>query len=260
MSQPLISHSFPHTTKPHYMKTLFMLLCCVIAAGATAQTTVTRSYPVKPGQKVELNFDYPKVVKISTWDKNEVSVTAHVNINDGENDSAFELEDKSTDGTVIIRNRIKDMDKLPRRYTVIENGKKTVFKSKEDYKEFTSISGNSRRITSNGVDLEITVEVKVPANTSTNVNATYGIVEMVNFNAPANINATYGGIDATVSESNTGKLQVTTSYGEILTNLSFAKITDKTERDFFTSITAEPGKGPAYILKSTYGKIYLRKP
>jgi hypothetical protein len=242
------------------MKTIFIWLCCIISVSATAQSTVTRSYPVKPGQKVELNFDYPKIVKISTWDKNEVSITAHVSINDGENDSAFELEDKSTDGTVIIRNRIKDMDKLPRRYTVIENGKKTVFRSKDDYKEYTTTSGNNHRITSNGVDMEITIEVKVPANTSTNVNATYGIVEMTNFNAPATINATYGGIDATVSEANTGKIQVTTSYGEILTNLSFSKITDKTERDFFTSITAEPGKGPAYILKSTYGKIYLRKP
>jgi hypothetical protein len=242
------------------MKTICMWMACIITLTATAQSTVNKTYPVKAGQQIELKFDYPKIIKISTWDKNEVSITAHVSINDGENDSAFELEDNTTGSTLTIRNRIKDMDKLPRRYTVIENGKKTVFRSKEDYKEFTTISGNNHRITSNGVDMEITLEVKVPANTSTNINATYGIVEMVNFNGPATVNATYGGIDATVSEANTGKLQVTTSYGEILTNLNFSKITDKTERDFFTSITTEPGKGPAYILKSTYGKIYLRKP
>ncbi|MES2332490.1 MAG: hypothetical protein V4539_22985 [Bacteroidota bacterium] len=241
------------------MKTILTWLCCIIAAGATAQSVVTRSYPVAAGQKVELHFDYPRIVKISTWDKNEVSVVAHVNINDGENDSAFELEDKTADGTITIRNRIKDMDKLPRRYTVIENGKKTVFRSKEDFREYNTQTPGTHRITSNGVDMEITVEVKVPANTSTNINATYGMVEMVNFNAPATVNATYGGIDATVSEPNTGKLQATTSYGEILTNLNL-KLTDKTDRDFFTSITAEPGKGPTYILKSTYGKIYLRKP
>ncbi|MEO8173745.1 MAG: hypothetical protein ABI581_11705, partial [Sediminibacterium sp.] len=187
------------------MKTIFIWLCCIIATGATAQSIMTRSYPVTAGQKVELNFDYPKIVKITTWDKNEVSVTAHVSINDGENDSAFELENSIKDGTVTIRNRIKDMDKLPRRYTVIENGKKTVFRSKEDFKEFTSSNPGSHRITSNGVDMEITVEIKVPANTSTHINATYGIVEMVNFNAPVTINATYGGIDATVSEANTGK-------------------------------------------------------
>jgi hypothetical protein len=150
------------------------------------------------------------------------------------------------------------MAQLPHRYTVYEDGKKTVFKSKEDYKAFTGKSSGGRRMTSNGVEMEITVEVKVPANTSTNIKATYGIVELVNFNGPANVNATYGGIDATVATASTGKLQATTSYGQIYTNLDL-KLTDKTERDFFTSITAEPGKGPAYILKSTYGKIYLRK-
>ncbi|MEO7529851.1 MAG: hypothetical protein ABIS69_00525 [Sediminibacterium sp.] len=241
------------------MKTIFMWLCCIITLSAISQTTLNKSYPVKPGQQIQLNFDYPKVIKLSTWDKNEVAVIAHVNINDGENDNAFELEDKNTDGVLTIKNHITNMDKLPHRYTVIEDGKKTVFRSKEDYKEFTSKSGNNHRITSNGVDMEITLEIKVPANTVTDIKSVYGIVELVNFNAPATVDATYGGIDATVTTATTGKLKATTSYGQILTNLDL-KITDNTERDFFTSITAEPGKGPAYILKSTYGKIYLRKP
>jgi len=237
-----------------------MGLCCIIVIGGAAQTKVNRSYPVKPGQQVELEFDYPKVIRVSTWDKNEVSVTALVSINDGDNDTAFVLEDKITaDGILSIRNRIVNMNKLPRLYTVIQDGKKTVFRSREQYQEFKSKLGGNNRITSDGVDMEITIEVKVPANTATNIKATYGIVELVNFNAPATVNATYGGIDATVTQATTGKLQATTSYGEILTNLDL-KLTDKTERDFFTSITAEPGKGPAYILKSTYGKIYLRKP
>ena len=241
------------------MKRIFICLCCIIVIGGSAQTKVNRSYPVKSGQTVELNFDYPKVVRVSTWDKNEVSVTAMVNINDGENDTAFVLEDKMSDGMLSISNRIKNMKELPHRYTVIQDGKKTVFRSREQYQEFKNTVGSNGRITSDGVDMEITIEIKVPANTSTNIKATYGIVELVNFNAPANVNATYGGIDATLVQANTGKLQATTSYGQIYTNLDL-KITDKTERDFFTSITAEPGKGPSYILKSTYGKIYLRKP
>ena len=241
------------------MKTIFFYICCLIVTGLAAQTNVNRTYPVKSGQQVKLDFDYPKIVRVSTWDKNEVSVTAHVSINDGENDTAFVLEDKTEDGVLTIRNRIKNMKDLPHRYTVYEDGKKTVFRSRDDYRDFANKTGSNHRITSDGVDMEITIEVKVPANTSTNINSTYGIVELVGFNAPATVNATYGGIDATVSEANTGKLQATTSYGQIYTNLDL-KITDKTERDFFTSFTAEPGRGPAYILKSTYGKIYLRKP
>ncbi len=242
------------------MKTIFLCLCCFLLLGATAQTTVNKTYAVKPGDKIELDFDYPKVVRISTWDKNEVAITAHVSINNGENDGAFELEEKNESGVLTIKNRIKDMDKLPRLYTIIQDGKKTIFRSKEDLREYTAKNGGAHRITSEGVDLEITIEVKIPTNTAaTNVKSIYGMVEMVDFHAPANITATYGGIDATVAEANTGKLQATTSYGQIYTNLDL-KLTDKTEKDFFTSITAEPGKGPTYILKSTYGKIYLRKP
>ena len=241
------------------MKTICLWIACFAALSTTAQSTVNKSYPVKPGQVVELSFDYPKVVKVSTWDKNEVSVIAHVNINDGENDSAFELEEKNTDGTLTIKNRIKDMDKLPRRYTVIENGKKTVYRSKEEFREFTSTNGFSNRITSNGVDMEITIEVKVPANGTTNIKSTYGMVELVDFNTSTNVDATYGGIDATLSTAKTGKLKATTSYGQIFTNLDLT-VTERTEKDFFSSFTAEPGKGPSYTFKSTYGKIYLRKP
>lgn len=241
------------------MKTILMCLCSLVAVAATAQTVVSRSYAVKSGDKVELNFDYPQVVKVSTWDKNEVSVIARVSINDGENDTAFVLEDKTADGVITISNKIRNLKNLPHRYTVVHDGKKTTFRSKEEFREFNRNVTGAHYMSSDGVDMEITVEVKVPANTRTNIKATYGIVELVNFNAPATVNATYGGIDATVVQANTGKLQATTSYGQIYTNLDL-KLTDKTEKDFFTSFTAEPGKGPAYILKSTYGKIYLRKP
>jgi hypothetical protein len=236
-----------------------MCICSLVMITATAQTVVSRSYAVKAGDKVELNFDYPQVVKVSTWDKNEVSVIARVSINDGQNDSAFVLEDRSDNGTITISNKIKDLKNLPHRYTVIHDGKKTVFRSKDEFREFNRTVTGSHYMSSDGVDMEITVEVKVPANTATNIKATYGMVELVNFNASANVNATYGGIDATVAQANTGKLQATTSYGQIYSNLDL-KLTDKTEKDFFTSITAEPGKGPTYILKSTCGKIYLRKP
>jgi hypothetical protein len=239
------------------MKNILLCLCSMIAVSGYAQTVVTKLYPIKTGQEVVFKFDYPKV-HVSTWDKNEVLVTAKVNINDGENDSAFTLEDETNNGTLYIKDHIKDMDKLPRHYTVQQNGKKTIFKTKETFEEFRKTAGPIKSY-SEGTDLDITIEVKVPANTTTTIKAIYGLVEMANFNAPANIDATYGGIDATVIKTNTSKLQATTSYGQIYSNLGLV-LTDKTNRDFFTSITAQPGKGPAYIFKSTYGKIYLRKP
>lgn len=240
------------------MKKIAMMMVCLIALGASAQTTVTRSYPVKQGQQVELDFDFPKVVKVSTWDKNEVYIKATVSINEGENDSAFVLEEKGKDGILSISNKIKDRENLPKRYTIMKDGQKTVFKTREAMKEFGTKNGIYNYY-SEGVDMDITIEVKVPAGMATDVKAKYGIVELVGFNGPVTVTATYGGIDATVQEANTGKLSATTHYGQIYSNLNL-KVKDYTEKNFYTSFTAEPGKGPAYILNSKYGKIYLRKP
>jgi hypothetical protein len=241
------------------MKIIALCLCSLLTLAGASQTTVSKTYPVKAGQTVELSFDYPKLVRVSTWEKNEVSVVAKVSINGGQNDEAFILEETSNNGNISIRNKIQNMDKLPKRYTIVDGGKTTVFNSKEDYQQYKKSASGSPTMYSEGVDMEITVEVKVPANVSTDIKSTYGMVELVSFNGSANVNATYGGIDATVVKETTGKLQATTSYGQIYSNLEL-KPTEKTEKDFFTSITAEPGKGSTYILKSTYGKIYLRKP
>ena len=238
------------------MKSFFIGICCVLFLGAHAQTITNKSYPAQPGQQVTLKFDYP-VVKVSTWEKNEVSVIAKVSINEGENDGNFSLEGQTDNGVLTITDHIKDINKLPRRYTIVRNGKKTIFKSKEQYLDASKGGGIQQSYES--TDIDIVLEIKVPVNCKTDIKAVYGIVEMTDFNAPVTVDATYGGIDATITVARTGKLQATTSYGQIYSNLDL-RLTDHTERDFFNSITAEPGKGPSYSLTSTYGKIYLRKP
>ena len=240
------------------MKTILTVLCCTLLYLAQAQQTITKNYPIKAGQELNLSFDYPKVVKLSTWDKNEVSITASVSINNGDNNDAFQLIESSEGNTLTIKNIIKDMDKLPKRYTVMKDGKKTVFVSKESYKEFTKDLKGAKYY-SEGVEIEITLDIKVPENlASTFVKSTYGIVELANFNGQLKADATYGGIDASINEATTGKLSATTHYGQIYSNLKL-NITEKEEKDFYTSITLAPGRGPAYSLKSTYGNLYLRK-
>src|ERR1700760_787860 len=113
------------------MKNLLICICCALSMAANAQSTVTKSYPAQAGQEIKLKFDYP-IVKISTWDKNEVSVVANVDINDHENDSAFELSEENESGTMVIRDRIKDMNDLPKRYTIVRNGQKTVYRSRSE--------------------------------------------------------------------------------------------------------------------------------
>ncbi|KEQ28724.1 hypothetical protein N180_04860 [Pedobacter antarcticus 4BY] len=52
------------------MKLIITGLLLAIIPGATfSQSTVSRTYPVAAGQKIELKFDYPKIIHVSTWDK-----------------------------------------------------------------------------------------------------------------------------------------------------------------------------------------------
>jgi hypothetical protein len=252
------------------MKTLFIFLCCIITAGANAQTVVNKSYPVKAGQQIEISFDFSNV-KVSTWDRNEVSIVAHVNINEGENDSAFELEDKSTDAMVNIKSRIRNIDKLPHRYTVTgRDGKKTIFRTKEDYKTFRSDNKIDYSVISEGPDMDISIEIKVPSNIPTYIKSEYGRVDAVfddNFlKVPLTLVSTYGRVDVSVPAAVRANLNMKTSYGEILASqglkIDIERVLAKDDLFSFNNKDIKGklnGGGTELSLRSDYGKIYVRK-
>src|SRR5262245_24932034 len=99
------------------MRTLLVIFT-VVAAAATAQTQVNRTIAVKPGQRVNMHFDYPELVKVTSWDKNEIVITGEVSINGGESDEAFELNIDNSGEVISIRNEIRNMKNLPQRVTV----------------------------------------------------------------------------------------------------------------------------------------------
>jgi len=237
-----------------------MILWLFIAIGpclALAQSKVTKSYPVTKGQTIDLRFDYPKIVRLSTWEGNELVIEATVKINNGESNNAFSLKENITGDKISISNKL-DMDAIPNSYYIVDQGIKTRFNSKNDMDAYVAQKGSGSRISYYSTqDIEITINIKVPVGISTDVLSTYGMVEVQNFKAPISVKATYGGVDASVTEAAIGKLQLTTRYGKIFSNLSL-KPTEQTQKDFFTSITATPGSGPSYDLSSSYGNIYLR--
>jgi len=241
------------------MKTiLFWLLMAMMPGIAFPQTHVNKSYPVKKGDAVVFRFDYPKIIQVSSWDKNEIGIEATVKINGGENDSAFTLHESSTDGTLTIQNKL-DMDKIPDAYYIQENGIKTRLNSKADLDAYLKEKGDAKISAYQTRDIEITISIKLPANINTEVNAIYGMVEIKDFTGPIKVDAKYGGIDASISQKAIGEIKLINRYGKIYTNLEL-KPTAMKQENFFTYLTAAPGVGPRYDLSSSYGNIYLRKP
>jgi hypothetical protein len=248
--------------KHHAMKTSAVLLIAALALPLKnlAQTQINRSIPVQAGQKVAMHFDYPEMIRVSTWDKNEISIQGTVSINNGENDDAFELQTGTSGNTITIRNEIRDMKNLPRRITVMLDGQKMIFRDKAALKEYQQKNGKAFDMQSWGVDMDIQLEIKVPRNAETHIESVYGFVEIKDFTGPLKAVSTYGGVDAALTEKLTGEVIAETNYGDIYTNFDarFGGMTSGHE-DFHTYVSAKPGNGPKYIFESKYGNVYLRK-
>ena len=233
------------------------ILCAAITA--SAQTAINKTVPVTKGQTIRLKFDYPSPVKISTWDKNEISITGTVSINGGEHDDAFQLDVRNSSGTIYIKNEIKNMDAIPHRITVHDGDTKIVFRNKSEWKKYQDEHGKSNNVNM-GIDMEIELEIKVPRNVDTDVECVYGMVEVREFIGPLTVQATYGGVDASLTEKNIGELIAETNYGNIYSNLDLDVNKDGArEEDFHILVRANPGTGPRYKFESPYGNVYLRK-
>ncbi len=201
------------------MRTSILVLLTFITGVLLAQTSVNKTYPVTTGQKISFRFDYPELVKISTWDKNEISIVGSVSINQGESDYAFELLQSNSGNTIYIENKIRNLKDLPKRITVTRGEEKLMFKTEADFKKYCKETGSDFNVKSWGVDMDILLEVKVPKNMETKLECVYGLAEVKNFSGPLSVEATYGGVDVSVQERTTGELTAETSYGQIYSNL-----------------------------------------
>lgn len=218
------------------MKTFILLIALTTFYAGEAQTLIEKTWPVKAGQEIRLKFDYPENIRISTWDKKEISIQATVAINGGKDDSIFVLREVIDEGSITISNK-------PLRFKG-RSGK--------------NITIGGKTITTSDNHIDIAMEIKVPDGTATHLESLYGLVEVRHFNGPAEIKATYGGIDASLSKKETGNLAVSVNYGQIYSDLDLT-YTDQVNKDFHTAFKATYGTGSQLGLESGYGNIYLRK-
>jgi hypothetical protein len=236
------------------------IVAIFIPVASWAQTSVNKIIPVQNAQSVVMHFDYPELVQVSTWDKNEISIQGSVSINGGENDDAFILENSASGNTINIRSEIKDLKELPQRVTIMRDGQKIIFRDKTELKKYQQEHGQGFNTMSFGPEIDIVLDIKVPRNMVTRVESVYGMVEVKSFSGPLTVEATYGGVDASLAERTVGEIVAETNYGEIFTNFDIKFGGDQVrEEAFHTLVSAKPGSGPKYSFESKYGNVYIRK-
>ena len=118
------------------MKKILFLLAAGWASLSPAQTPVNKSIPVNSGQNLRLYFDYPNLIRVSSWDKNEIQITGTVSINNGENDEAFVLTSAVSGSQVVFKGEIPNIKSLPHQITVRRGNEKIVFKNKSEYEKY----------------------------------------------------------------------------------------------------------------------------
>ena len=223
-----------------------------------SQTTISRTFEINKIKKLKLDFDYPKLVKLQTWDKNEVLVEAKININEGENNNEFVIKDILVEDVLKIEGYIKDISTLNRRLSLANKNKVVDLRDKNALNALAKNNSCNDNVYTYNLDVDIEIVIYVPRSLATDVTSTYGLIEIKDFAAPIKANSPYRGIDITISEKNVGDLAVKTNYGEIFTNLNF-NVIEKESRNFYNYFKANIGSGYNCAITSTYGKLYIRK-
>ena len=240
------------------MRTLIILAVSCVFGLTAAQTAINKSFSTDKNQKLLLKFDYPQLIKISTWDKSDVQILGTVNINENESNNAFQIKESKERNSLVIEGKIAEIKNIPHRIKVEKDNQKLIFKTDEEYQKYCKENNVTFNSITDGVDVDIQLEIKVPKYLMTQIESQYGLVEVKDFGGTINVKAIYGGIDATVLDKNIGKLSAETHFGQIYSNLD-TKFTGKDSDDFRTLVTTTFGNGPQYNLESKYGNIYLRK-
>jgi len=262
----------------------FLLLLTPIIT-LSAQSTVSRTFSASGAENLEMDFEWADV-KLSSWEGDEVKISGTVNIADGTENDAFELEARQNGNSLSIRgylNRdIKGGWGSYNSYIVIKDGKTYIRKQKngktvevEAPKDTVIGAGNQ-----NPIDIRLTIQA--PADRQLKLACKYGDIELDNFGNAGAVVSKYGGIDAafpsgrlperlvleskydyvdvSLPKSTAADIEMDTDYGKIFTDLNVAIDRRRSRRKNYGDqvIGTLSGGGPRLTLRAKYDNIYLR--
>lgn len=262
---------------------LSIIALCAIQA-TYAQKTVTQSYPASQVSEINIDTKYADI-KLESYNGNEIIIEAAVNINHNKDNDSYSFE-ATTNGSIFNIYSMFDSNNIPQRKFIKDKEENTKILSSDNLSfEYSSTINNNCAHTNYGYRIDITLKIKVPENknvtirsiygellatgkyNNVNVNITYGDIEIIQSSVTSTskieLHSTYGHIDYTVPKSADIKFDLSTNYGEILTDLDV--ISDN--KNVFAGNGCNTGRGGKYTLNegntpvkitATYNDIYLR--
>ena len=259
-----------------------LALPCLFTSLLTAQSSITKTFPINNSSAVEIEFQYGDI-EIVKHNGSDVIIEGDIQVNGKQGAEHFTF-DTEKNGTTMILKSAADFDEVDKRLTVIMNDGKKIFKEEGNLTiQDISDDENVDKVY-NGIDIDAKFIVKIPSNIDLKaktiygnlmikdywqdmvIHSTYGSVDALiknSTNAPVmKISSTYSDVDVTIPESTNAALKLTTDYGSIYTDLDlnpeFKTSSNKRHHGQDISAKLNSGKG-SITLDATYSNIYLRK-
>ena len=255
-----------------------LIILAIICASVTLHSQSTETFPVDSKLKnVRIDLEYGDLV-LTESSKNEITLTKKVSINQGLENEKYSVVTRESGSEFTLAASI-NQEELE--YIILgcdEGSNKVVKKDKVDEMKkagdrwdcySTSIDVTLELSVPKGVKVYVEtlygdVEIKQASNLK-RVEATYGDVTVVNnlgWKDDVKIQSTYGFVDLSIPKSVNADLKLTTSYGEIFTDMDLHKKEHKKFRNtpHGNNVVATMNNGgPSIFLEATYDNIYLRK-
>lgn len=243
------------------MKNITTLILLILCTSFSLAQQIEKTYPLANSEKLSLKFEYPELVKVSTWDKQEVQIKAKVLINGQDGSDDFVITENRKSGQLTVSSKLNNLDAYKGNYvthagdmpkgesiTVNRNGK-------------TITVGNSTKTYYQGTEIEIELEVFLPKNAEVQIEAKYGIVEVLSAPKELDILAKFGGADVKVNESDLKSLWVSTSWGQVFSDLtSKMNIGGDDMLGKRMEVEIENSRGANSVkVESEFGNVFLRK-
>jgi len=249
------------------MKKLIFFSLLIIYTSNTIAQSYQKDISANGINKIKMDFKFPEVIKISTWEKQEVSIAGKVSINNGQNNESFEIKTSTENEVLNISSIINDIDQLPKMIMIKKNGNNYYFNTTDsnspEIQQFYKEHGKSHNYQVHGVIKQIELEIRVPKSLELEINSKYGIVELINVSSPVSVIAKYGGVDVSVNSTDRWSITARTKFGEMFSDLQLSIDPQQSVGgDYFKwqTIKAElNGGGSNCDIESKFGNIYIRK-
>lgn len=243
------------------MKNITTLVLLFLYTSLSLAQQVEKNYPLANTEKLSLKFEYPELVKVSTWDNQEVKIIAKVIINGQDGTKDFVLTEDRGSGELTISSELKNLDSYKRNYISVQgnsDNNESVIISRDGS---TYKIGKDSKTYFDGTEIEVQLEVMLPENALVEIDAKYGMVEVLSAPKQLNVHAKYGGADIKIKESALKNLHASTSWGQIFSNLS-SKVSVGGDDMLGKSLVAEIDNASgvnSVKVQSEYGNVFLRK-